>query len=156
MGSGKSSVAKELAAATGWPMVDNDEALQAATGRTLIELASFGPEKLHELEELQLEMACRAPAPVVVTAAASVADRPEQARRLRCHGWVVYLRASPQVLAARVAGTARPWLEPDSLRALQEMYERRDPILRQVADLTVDSGSMPVVELARAVREMVR
>jgi shikimate kinase len=140
MGCGKTSVATELSDRLGWPMVDNDRALEVGTGRTLLELAGFGPDVLHRLEGLQADLALAAPGPLVVTLAASLADDEARREAVRSRSLVVYLRAAPEVLASRVTGTPRPWLLPDPRLALAAMFERRDPWLRAIAHLVVETG----------------
>lgn len=140
MGSGKTSVAHALFDRLGWPVVDNDVALAAGTGRTVTQLARWGPDALHRLERLQLALALEAPGPLVVTVAAGVADDPSGLRRLRAAGTVVYLRVDAARLAARVTGTARPWVAGDPVEVMEQMTARRDPALREAAHLVVDAG----------------
>ncbi len=148
MGSGKSSVAAELRARLGWPVVDNDAALAAGTGRRVAELSAWGPDALHALEGLQLDLAAAAPAPLLVTVAASVAeDRSRQQLMVR-QGRVVYLRAAPAVLAARIVGTPRPWLDGDLMARLDGMHRARDPALTGLADLVCETGHRRVGQVA--------
>ena len=52
----------------------------------------------------------------------------------------VYLRADPHVLASRVGrGPARPWVDGDATAVLTDMFRRRDPVLRAIAQLTVEA-----------------
>lgn len=148
MGCGKTTVAAEVSARLGWPKVDNDVALEAGTGRSLLELAGFGADVLHRLEGLQADLALAAPGPLVMTLAASLADDEARRSALRASSAVVYLWAEPAVLASRVVGTPRPWLLPDPEVALAAMLERRDPSLRAIADVVVDASRRSPAELA--------
>jgi shikimate kinase len=53
--------------------------------------------------------------------------------------FVVYLRAPVAVLAQRVGtGDDRPWLGDDPRAALERLYEDREPLYLEVADLVLD------------------
>ncbi|MNC95298.1 Shikimate kinase 1 [compost metagenome] len=64
---------------------------------------------------------------------------------------MVYLRAAVADLAARTRSDKnRPLLRNgDPLAILQALYEQRDPLYREVADLIVDTGSQSVSVLVR-------
>ena len=72
-------------------------------------------------------------------------------RVLTARGTVIYLRAAAADLAARTRSDKnRPLLRNgDPLAILQALYEQRDPLYREVADLIVDTGSQSVSVLVR-------
>jgi shikimate kinase len=75
---------------------------------------------------------------VVAVAGGAVLD-PDNRRRLRQAGTVVWLRARIRTLAERVgAGEGRPLLGKDPAAALTRLYTERRPLYAQVADLVVD------------------
>jgi shikimate kinase len=141
MGSGKSTVGAPLAAALGRPFVDNDTQLFERTGETAAELAARqGADALHTAEAESLLAALDAPDASVISAAASTVTDPAVRHALERDAFVVWLRAAPGVLAARLPrSAARPFAaeEPASLVARQA--RERDPLFEQVADLTVES-----------------
>src|SRR5438552_11350746 len=103
MGSGKTTVGLLLAARLGRAFVDNDVVLEARTGQTAREIAAAeGAEALHLREAEALVVALSTPAAAVVAAAAAAPLEPVAAAAMRVHE-VVYLRATPMVLAARLA-----------------------------------------------------
>jgi shikimate kinase len=137
MGSGKTSVGTRLAARLERPFVDNDDALMQRTGRTAREIAlDDGLDALHVAEADTLLEALSDPRPSVIGAAAAAAVEPEVGDALE-GAYVVYLRADPAVLQARVAvGT------PDDHRPdldLAKLDATRDPIYRARASLIVDA-----------------
>ncbi|HWI14883.1 MAG TPA: 3-dehydroquinate synthase, partial [Burkholderiales bacterium] len=71
-------------------------------------------------------------------------------RMLAQHGVVVYLRATPHDLWVRTRHDRnRPLLQtPDPLGKLRELFEQRDPLYREIADVVVDTGSQSVNSLA--------
>src|SRR5690606_27247802 len=93
----------------GWPYRDNDASLQERSGRTAAQIADAdGLAALHELERQVLDELLDEPGPAVVAAPASVATFADSPR-LRARAFVVWLRASPEILAERASsGVHRP------------------------------------------------
>jgi shikimate kinase len=146
MGSGKSTIGHLLARRLGVPFVDNDEALEARSGRSARDIArSDGADALHALEARALVDALARPGPAVVAAAASVVEQPAVGDALRGHE-VVYLHATPEVLAARVAAPVRdddhrPFVDHEAQALLDAQYAARDPRYRAVAGIVVDTSA---------------
>ena len=150
MAAGKSSVGRALAARTGWRYLDNDELVRRATGRTTPEvLAATDEPTLRRVEAAALDEALSAEPPLVACAAAGVVIDPEARQRLSDAAFVVYLRAPLDVLVERAAsGGARPWLGDDPASAYARLYEGRDPLYHEVADLVLDQTDVTPDELA--------
>ena len=144
MGSGKTTVGREISRRTGWEFRDNDDALKALTGMTTPELhTSRGTEALRAAESEAMHHALAAPPPFVAGIAAGVVESDDDVAALReADALVVYLFAPLDVLVERVGdGTGRPWLEGDPVGALRKLYDGREERYRAVADLVVDSAT---------------
>ena len=73
MGAGQSTVGAALSAGLGWPLHDSDRETEAATGRTVHELAAeVGVDQMHRLESEQLPATPATGEHGIVRAAASV------------------------------------------------------------------------------------
>src|SRR5262245_5262311 len=160
MGSGKSTIGHVLARRLGRRFVDNDEALESRAGRSARDIAdSEGADALHGLEAQALVDALARPTPAVIAAAASTVEHPAALDALRGNE-VVYLHATPEVLAARVAAHARhddhrPFVDGDARAVLEAQYAERDPRYRAVAGIVVDtSASAPDQIAADVMREL--
>jgi shikimate kinase len=143
MGTGKSSAGRPLARALGREYVDNDDALKARTGQTAREIASTdGFAVLHDLELDLLRDALERDDPSVIGAAASVADTDAGAAMLE-QPFVVFLRATPEPLAARLAASDKPHrpLDEDPLDDIRAQARRRYPVYEALADLIVDADA---------------
>ena len=143
MGSGKTSVGREIQARTGWPYVDNDDAVLRDTGlptRALHE--QRGTHALRAAESHVMHAALVAPPPYVAGIAAGVVESPEDVAALTAaDAFVVYLHTPLDVLIRRVgSGVGRPWLQPDPATALRVLSQGREPLYREVADLVVDTS----------------
>jgi shikimate kinase len=134
-------------------VLDNDELLEAATGSTAKELENeHGREYLHRFELDVIRSALDRPAPVVITAAASVADR-DVADEVLAPATVVWLRTRVDTLVERVSGDRadhddhRP--ERGDLRTLLTGHaERRNPRYAALADVVVDTDDATPAEVA--------
>ena len=157
MGSGKSSVGRALASLTGWPFVDNDELVERATGRTARELlADRGEEAMRAAESAALLEGTSLPPPVVVATAAGTILRAEDRERIASSGFVVWLTAPVEVLAARAVGAAhRPWLDDDPVAWFRRAAEERDAWYHAVADLEIDTSRTDPRRAARGILDAV-
>ena len=148
MGVGKTTVGRALARRLGIPYLDSDEQVQRRTGRTVPELfAERGEAAFRAEEKRALAQAVTSDAPVVVAVAGGAVLDPDNRRRLRDAGTVVWLRADVATLAGRVGdGTGRPLLGDDPRAALTRLYDRRRPLYAELADLVVDVGHLTPAE----------
>jgi shikimate kinase len=153
MGSGKSSVGVALAKRTGWPFIDNDALVEQATGHTARELlATRGEEAMREAESAALRTGLTMPPPAIVaTAAGTILDAGDRAQ-IKQGGFVVWLQADAETLAARAVGAEhRPWLDRDPVGWFQTALEERTPLYAAVADMVVDTGTARPDEAAEAI-----
>ena len=152
MGSGKTTVAKAIAARLGWPVLDNDAQIRAATGRDGPTIFREGGEDaLHQAEQAAFKRAIEEARPSVVTVAASVVDDPGLRDRLRSAGYVVWLRARPETLHRRIASGAGRRSDAVDETWLAQLSRDREPRYRDVADQVVDVDDLSVAAIADSV-----
>ncbi|MGD0881762.1 MAG: shikimate kinase [Acidimicrobiales bacterium] len=140
MGAGKSTIGRELAGRLGWKFLDSDAMVEASTGSTVAELfAADGEEAFRAEESRVLAEALAAVPPAVVSAAGGTVLAPANRQLLAEAGTVVWLRADPATLAARVGtGAGRPLLEGDPAGSLAALDAVRRPLYGEVADVIID------------------
>lgn len=150
MGSGKTSVGRELAALTGWPYIDNDALLAQASGQTARQiLAEAGEMALRLAEQDALDAALATVVPSVCGVAAGSVLSPRNRRALADGGIVVWLTAEPATLAARaIGGEHRPWLQDDAEEWLAQAAAERAPLFAEVARLIVATDEQTPAEVA--------
>jgi shikimate kinase len=149
MGAGKTTVGRQVAERLGWAYLDSDAEVEAATGSTVRELFVARGEAAFRTEESRvLAEALARTDPVVVSAAGGTVLSEENRRLLKRSGPVVWLRAEPSTLTARVGdGRGRPLLGGDPAAALAELDEVRRPFYAEVADVVVDVDGLPTGEV---------
>ena len=148
MGSGKTTVGILLAEALGVLHLDSDRDIQRETGLRGRDLAARdGIDALHALEARHLLGALAQPGTTVISAAASTLDDPASRTELRSpRHLIVWLRASPAVIAARLRpDDHRPGFGPDLTEVITQQATRRMAALEEVADLTLDATQPPDV-----------
>ena len=142
MGSGKTSVGRELARRLAWPWVDLDQALERRFKRSVAEQFKRDGEKVFRRRERDLLTELCVAGPRVLSAGGGVVlDASNRAllKKRTC----VYLQAAPGFLAERLKGAQtglRPLLQApdkDIGTLLRLMAARRAPLYRSCARITV-------------------
>ena len=140
-GSGKSTVAPLIASRTSRIAVDLDRVVAERVGRPVAEIFAEpdGEATFRSLETEALLDALAGPPAVIATGGGVVLSATNRSA-LRSDARVVWLRAHPSQLAARLADTteARPLLDGDVEFALQRLSEERAALYDEVAELVID------------------
>ena len=153
-GSGKTTVARQLALALGWDWVDADVEIELRAGKSIAAIfADDGEAVFRDLEATLLaELLCRER--VVVAAGGGAVLREANRRALVERACVIWLRASVETILDRVAQDAttagrRPNLTTaGGATEVIELLREREPLYRQCANLEVDTESKAPVEIA--------
>ena len=148
MGAGKSTVGRALAERLGRPLVDSDAVIEEDAGMPIPRIFATKGELWFRRTEERLIREVLAGTPEGVLAVGGGAVESARTRDLlRRVAEVVWLRAEPEELWRRVAGTGRP-LATDEDRFARR-HARRVPLYEEVADLTVDATDPPEESAAR-------
>jgi shikimate kinase len=88
----------------------------------------------------------------VISVAGGAVLNPDNRRLIASSGTVVWLRARPETLAARVGeGEGRPLLDDDPAEAMERLNAVRAPHYAEVADAVIDVDELPTEEVVRRV-----
>ncbi len=157
MATGKSTVGRAVAEHLGRPFLDSDHAVETRTGLTVKEIfETEGEEAFRRLESEALADALASPEPAVIAAAGGVVLDIVNRDLLR-EPRVIWLRASPEVLAERAAGgDHRPLLTDDPLGELQKLSSERHELYDDVADDIIDVDDLDQGAVAARILELVR
>ena len=158
-GSGKSTVARELAALLDWRVLDSDQEIRNLAGMDIPEIFDvLGEDHFREMERSIAARAAEACRVVVATGGGQMANGC-LAEVMLGSGAVVYLRAPPRTCASRLAtqlGTeGRPMLggEGSLTKKLDSLLKRRRPIYES-AHHSLDVDGTEPRRLAMNIREM--
>lgn len=152
MGAGKSSVGALVAAATARTFVDVDLAITARTGQTVRQLWEEGGEAAYRHLESQEVLDTLARRDDVVLAAPGGTVLDPAVRAALAPAFVVWLRADPATLAARVEhDDHRPLLGRHPRQVLTSMAAERGDLYRSLADVVVDTDGRDAATVAQEV-----
>jgi len=146
MGAGKSAVGRQLARQLHLEFVDSDEEVEKRTGVDIPFIfekegeAGFRKREARVIDDLSQKDGI-----VLATGGGAIMD-PQNRNNLGARGLVVYLHTSvDQQLSRTRKGRDRPLLDSDDPRAvLETLMAAREPLYREIADLTVDTDGRKV------------
>lgn len=153
-GSGKTTVAAELATLLGWQWVDADDEIERRAGKSIKEIfAAEGEPAFRDLETDVIADLAKLDGHVIALGGGAVL-REENRKAVRESGKVVWLKAAPHVLHQRIAADVstaerRPNLTAaGGLEEVQRLLAIRDPIYAACADFILEADSASPAELA--------
>ena len=158
MGAGKTTVGERCAARLHRPFVDTDDIVVATSGHTVAEIfATEGETGFRERERVALADSCAAPEPLVIACGGGAVLDARNRATMRAAGLVVWLRATPAQLAARVGDDAeRPLLSGGSkVETLERLAALRAPAYEAAAQAVVDTDGLDVDAVTERVLEEV-
>lgn len=152
MGAGKTTIGRGLARALGREFLDLDHELEARCGvRIPVIFEIEGEGGFRKRESAALEH-CAARRDIVLATGGGAVLAEENRAVLRREGIVIYLRASVDELYRRTCRDRnRPLLATaDPRGTLRDLMTRREPLYREVANLTVETGCSSVSALIKS------
>jgi shikimate kinase len=143
MGAGKTSVGRRCAERLDRGFVDTDELIETERGTTVAEIfATDGEAAFRALERDAVAVVAASAEPLVIACGGGAVLDPGSRDRLRASGTVVWLRADPETLSARVGRQpgARPLLAGGSATTtLEQLAAARADAYTAAAHVVVDT-----------------
>ncbi len=152
-GSGKSTVGRQLARRLQLPFMDSDHVIEARLGCPIRQyFEREGEERFRDIESEVLDELTRVPQGVLASGGGSVL-RALNRQHLHGRGRVIYLKSSPEDLFRRLRHDRnRPLLQvEDPLNRLRELFAVRDPLYRETAHYTIETGRPSVAMLVNKI-----
>lgn len=155
MGAGKSAVGRQLARLLHMSFIDSDDEIESRTGVDIPYIfEKEGEPGFRKREAAVIDDLTAREGIVLATGGGAVVD-PQNRSYLGARGFVVYLYTTvDQQVARTLRGRERPLLaNGDSREILEELMTFRDPLYREIADLTVDTDGRKVRAVADEILE---
>lgn len=154
-GCGKTTVGRAAAKLLGWPHVDFDTEIEHRAHASVQQIFErYGEAHFRRLEQ-DLTMELAGCSRTMMSAGGGWITNADSVALLRPTGRIIYLRATPSRLVARLATARvrRPLLEvPDPLATLEQLYAKRRALYEQ-ADHVLDTEVVEKKELIEQVRQ---
>lgn len=154
MGSGKTTVGKQLAKRLRMDFVDSDHMIEERCGVSISTIFDIeGEEGFRKRETKMLSELCERTGVVLATGGGAIVS--EENRILLRKGFVIYLKTSIETQLARTQKNQnRPLLDNvDAEEKLNQLMEERGRLYEQEADLIVVSGDRVVSKVVDEIVE---
>ncbi len=154
-GSGKSSIGRRLSEILRLPVADSDDVVELEAGKSIRAIFSDeGESRFRDLETQVIRRIAASPDASIVSLGGGAILREQNRSLIKNGGAVVWLQASVEEIAKRVARDLtttdrRPALTPLGARdEIEKLLELREPMYREVADFTVRTDHRTIDEIA--------
>ena len=150
MGAGKSRVGHRLAASAGAPFIDTDQRIVERYGPIDEIFEREGEEYFRIIEREVVAEALHEEA--VISLGGGAVLHPDTRADL-ADLQVVLLRVTPEAVAPRLAGGHRPLIAEGGIGAWTAIFEQREPIYAELADLDIDTSRRSVARIVDDITE---
>ncbi len=144
---GKSSIGRRLADILEWRFVDTDELIEQEAGLKIEDIVlKKGWDEFRRLERRVVEEVSSLDKSVISTGGGVVLDQ-RNIRDLQKNGWIVWLKASPEIIRERMlrdkeSGFTRPTLTgKDPIDEIKEVLDKRTPFYKKAAHLVIETDN---------------
>jgi shikimate kinase len=153
MGAGKSAIGRQLARQLARPFTDSDRLLEQRTGVDIRTIFEFEGEAGFRQRESRLIDEVTRKAGIVLATGGGVVTVEQNRRWLQARGAVVYLCATVETQLRRTArDRSRPLLHtPDRHARLTQLWQQRDPLYREIADIIINTDRRAVAFITKTV-----
>ncbi|MCM8781045.1 MAG: shikimate kinase [Candidatus Omnitrophica bacterium] len=156
MGTGKTSVGKELAKRKHWRFVDLDELIELRQRRSIVDIFAKNGEAYFRRIEKQILKEVAKEQKFMVACGGGIVIDPDNIRIMRQTGIIICLAASPEVILKRTSGyTHRPLLNvSEPAKQIEFLLKMRAPYYAQ-ADYTIDTSKLSVKEVVEKILKII-
>ena len=160
MGSGKSSIARELSGALGYPMIDTDALIVERAGKPIRDIfAQEGEDAFREMESTVLrELEESLPPHHIIATGGGIIGRGANREILRRMGFVVWLVVSAEEIIKRTENSReRPLLNNDNqMETIDRLLDERRELYRATAHQEIETDELTFPEITTGILESAR
>ena len=155
MGTGKTSIGRNVAQKLNMEFVDTDELIEKQTGLTIPEIFSAnGEDYFRRLESRIVEQVSKKEKQVIATGG-GVVLKEENMKHLREKGFIIHLKSNPDTILRNIGGgDNRPLLKDNPTKEkIIEMLEKRKEYYKNhdyeidVSVLTVEEAAEKIIDI---------
>lgn len=156
MGAGKTTIGRQLAKQLNKTFYDSDHEIERRTGVNIPLIFELeGEDGFRKREAVVIEELSSMRNIVLATGGGAVLMQKNR-ENLKQNGTVIYLRANVQELWHRTHNDKnRPLLRTNNPRQkLEQLFEERDPLYREIATIVLDTGGQPVSSIVHHIEQL--
>jgi len=159
MGAGKSTIGRLLATELGLPFFDSDREIEGRSGANIPWIFDVeGEEGFRRRETQTIIELLQEEGPIVLATGGGAIMRPENRTAISQSSTVIYLHTTiEQQLQRTSKDKNRPLLQNDNPKAvLESLFELRDPLYREAADLIVKTDRQSPKSVVRLITKKLK
>lgn len=160
MGTGKSTIGRQLSKTLGYPVIDTDQRLEEETDSSIADLFStYGEAHFRELETSLLRKLIEEKTHKhIISTGGGIITQPANLELLQELGYVIWLVAQPETILERTSRNKdRPLLNnPDPEGTIRNLLEVRNPLYEAAAHLKLETTDLTFSEITTGIVESAR
>lgn len=160
MGSGKSTIGRELNKNLGYHFIDTDHTIEERAGKSIKEIFKNEGEKAFRRMETSLlqDMVAQNTSQHIISTGGGMPMCIENRKLLKQLGFVVWLACTPDDILDRTSRNSnRPLLNcDDPLATITSLLTERIPLYEQAAHMKIDTSSLAFNEISCGILESAR
>ena len=153
MGVGKTTIGSHLARKLKYDFVDSDTEIEKRTGASISLIFDIEGEEGFRKREAQMISELTERRHIVLSTGGGSVLVETSRQNIRSRGFVVYLKASVDILYQRLKKSRnRPLMETeDKLKVIEDLLAEREPLYLAVADITIATDGRSAQDVAREI-----
>ena len=158
MGTGKTTISRQLSEMTKLREADMDRIIETRKGMKINDIfAAYGEAYFRDLET-KLVKEYEKKSGYIISCGGGCVLRPENVKSMKKNGLVIWLTATPQTVYERVRHSKnRPLLNGNmNVEYIMELMERRNGFYEAAADITIVSDRREPGEIAEEIIKMLK
>ena len=157
MGTGKTTIGRQLAKNLSVSFYDSDHEIEKRTGVKISIIFEIEGEEGFRRRETQILNELSQMNNIVLSTGGGAVTKAENRKTLKNNGHIIYLKSSPEILFKRTADDKnRPLLQTDDrLSQIRKILAEREPIYIEMADEIIDSEKKSSKQIIQKILEQI-
>lgn len=155
MGTGKTTIGKRVAKSLGFEFVDTDALIVEKAGKSIVRIFEDSGEDAFRALETEVLKECGQKKDQVISTGGGIVTRPENLELLKSAGYVIWLKASPEIIFERVRrNPSRPLLQTKNpQKTIDDLLTKRDELYSGAKHLSINTDELTMEETCFGVTE---
>ncbi len=157
-GTGKTSVANEMAKRLLWTAVSTDDLICKRTGRTIPEIVEqSGWDSFRDIESAIVKEVSLGDKQIIDTGGGAIL-RQENQKALKKNGVLIWLKASVQTIQKRIFNNnERPSLTKtkNTIEEVEDVLKERIPVYEDAADFSINTDNRGIEEICDQIIDLI-